>query len=129
MAFKLKASLIAVLTLLVFGMASARAQTAGTLSDRLSYSEFWRLIGTLSENNGTFQSENLLSNEVDFVNTAATLKQTMKPGGVYLGVGPEQNFNYIAAIRPRIAFIIDIRRQNMLEHLMYKAVFELSQIG
>jgi hypothetical protein len=48
------------------------------------------------------------------------------PGGVYIGVGPEQNFTYIAAIQPGIAFIVDIRRQNMLEMLMYKALFELS---
>jgi hypothetical protein len=42
-------------------------------------------------------------------------------------VGPEQNFTYITALQPRIAFIIDIRRQNMLEHMMYKALFELSE--
>jgi hypothetical protein len=47
-------------------------------------------------------------------------------GGVYLGVGPEQNFNYIAAIRPPMAFIIDIRRENLLQHLLYKALFEIS---
>ena len=47
-------------------------------------------------------------------------------GGAYLGVGPEQNFTYIAKIRPRIAFIIDIRRQAIIQHLMYKAVFHLS---
>ena len=42
------------------------------------------------------------------------------------GVGPDQNFTYIAALRPKVAFIVDIRRQNMLLHLMYKALFELS---
>src|SRR5262249_18556850 len=40
--------------------------------------------------------------------------------------GPEQNFTYIAALQPSIAFIIDIRRQNLLQHLMYKAIFELA---
>jgi hypothetical protein len=44
-------------------------------------------------------------------------------GGAYLGVGPEQNFTYIALTRPEIAFIVDIRRQNMIEHLLYKAIF------
>jgi hypothetical protein len=97
-----------------------------TLPAQLSDNDFWKLIGTLSEDSGTFQSENLLSNETDFPKVMAALKRTAKPGGVYLGVGPEQNFNYIAAIRPKIALIIDIRRQNMLEHLMYKASFELS---
>jgi hypothetical protein len=47
-------------------------------------------------------------------------------GGVYLGVGPEQNLSYIAAIRPAMAFVIDIRRQAVMQHLMFKAVFELS---
>ena len=41
-------------------------------------------------------------------------------------MGPEQNFTYIAKIRPRIAFIVDIRRQAIIQHLMYKAVFHLS---
>ncbi len=50
----------------------------------------------------------------------------VKSGGVYLGVGPEQNFTYIAAVRPRLALIIDIRRGNLHEHLLYKALFELS---
>jgi hypothetical protein len=54
------------------------------------------------------------------------LKQLGASGGAYLGVGPEQNFTYIAKIRPRIAFIIDIRRQAMIQHLLYKAVFHLS---
>jgi len=54
------------------------------------------------------------------------LMNTVKPGGVYLGVAPEQNFTYIAALQPKIAFIFDIRRDMMLEHLMYKAIFEMS---
>src|SRR5690606_8855031 len=47
-------------------------------------------------------------------------------GGAYIGVGPEQNFTYIAAIRPSVAFIIDIRRQAVVQHLLFKALFELS---
>jgi hypothetical protein len=54
------------------------------------------------------------------------LKELTKSGGVYMGVGPEQNFTYIVALEPKIAFITDIRRQNMLELMMYKAFFELS---
>ena len=45
---------------------------------------------------------------------------------MYLGVGPEQNFTYIVALRPKLAFIVDIRRGNMNEHLLYKAFIELS---
>jgi len=54
------------------------------------------------------------------------LTRTTGTGGVYLGVGPEQNFTYIAALQPKIAFIVDIRRQNMLQHLLYKSVIERS---
>ncbi len=54
------------------------------------------------------------------------LTRTVKPGRVYMGVGPEQNFTYIAATRPAMAFIIDVRRGNLQLHLMYKALFELS---
>jgi hypothetical protein len=54
------------------------------------------------------------------------LTKTVAPGGVYLGVGPDQNFTYIAAIEPRMAFITDIRRGNLLVQLMYKALVELS---
>jgi hypothetical protein len=52
--------------------------------------------------------------------------KTVKRQGVYLGVGPEQNFTYIAALRPSMAFIVDIRRGNLDVHLLYKALFELS---
>ncbi len=52
--------------------------------------------------------------------------QISKQNGVFLGVGPEQNFTYIAALQPRMAFILDIRRGNLDLHLMYKALFELS---
>jgi hypothetical protein len=45
---------------------------------------------------------------------------------VYIGVGPEQNFSYIARLRPAMALIVDIRRENLSLHLMYKALFELS---
>jgi hypothetical protein len=51
---------------------------------------------------------------------------TARPGRAYLGVGPEQNFTYIAAVKPAIAFIVDVRRGNLRLHLMYKAIFELS---
>jgi hypothetical protein len=67
-----------------------------------------------------------VSNEIAFQQVIPTLKQMIKPGGVYLGVGPEQNFTYIAAVQPKMAFVIDIRRQNMLLHLMYKGIIETS---
>jgi hypothetical protein len=98
----------------------------GSLPARLSDQEFWNLITELSEPNGSFRSDNLLSNEARFQFVIPELMQIAKPGGVYIGVGPEQNFTYIAAIRPALAFIVDIRRGNLNLHLVYKALFELS---
>jgi hypothetical protein len=92
----------------------------------LTDKEFWDLSESMSEPNGSFQSDNLLSNEIVFGRIVPELIARTKPGGVYLGVGPEQNFTYMAAIRPRIAFITDIRRGNLHMQLMYKALFELS---
>jgi hypothetical protein len=83
------------------------------------------MVTDFSEAGGAFQAE-FMSNEDSSQFVIPALKATTRRGGVYIGVGPEQNFTYIAAIRPRIAFVLDIRRDNMLEHLMYKAVFELS---
>jgi hypothetical protein len=88
--------------------------------------EFWRIVTQLSEAGGIFQAQ-LMSNEDSAQFVIPALQDRTKPGGVYIGVGSEQNFTYIAAIKPRLAFIIDIRRDNLLEHLMYKALFEMSK--
>jgi len=96
------------------------------LPTQLSDTEFWRLVSTSSEDGGGFLSENLVSNELGYPYIIPSLKDRVPAGGAYMGVGPEQNFTYMAAIQPSIAFVIDIRRQNMIEHLLYKAIFELS---
>ena len=80
----------------------------------------------MSEEGGSFPSENFVSNEKAYQYVIPTLQRTLTPNGVYLGVGPEQNFTYIANLKPRMAVIFDIRRQNAMLHLMYKALFELS---
>ena len=46
--------------------------------------------------------------------------------GVYLGVAPDQNFTYIVALKPSIAFIVDIRHQNAMQHLLFKALIAMS---
>jgi hypothetical protein len=111
------------------------APVAGDVQDSLPVSisdrEFWALTEQFSEPDGYFRSnsgspDNLLSNEGTVSVMAATVADRVKPGGVYLGVGPEQNFTYIAAMRARIAFITDIRRGNLQLHLLYKAHFEMS---
>ena len=92
------------------------------LTDR----QFWDLSRDSSEMDGVFRSDNLLSNETSFQYIIPDLLKTAKQGRVYLGVGPEQNFTYIAALKPAMAIIIDIRHGNLDVHLLYKALFELS---
>ena len=99
---------------------------ADTLPKQLSDRTFWKLVEDISEPGGFFRSDNFLSNETTYQEPIPELRKRSSPDGVYLGVGPDQNFTYITALRPRMAFVIDIRRQNMIEHLMYKALIEAS---
>lgn len=107
---------------LVIGLTAAAASLPARLGDQ----EFWRLVSDSSEPDGVFRSDNLLSNELGFQFVVPELARTTKAGRVYLGVGPEQNFTYIVATKPAMAFIVDIRRGNLDLQLMYKALFELS---
>jgi hypothetical protein len=100
---------------------------ADNLPKQLSDRAFWKLVTDFSEPDGFFRSDNFISNETTFQEVIPELAKRVSPNGVYLGVGPDQNFAYITALHPRMAFIIDIRRQNMLEHLMYKAIIEMSE--
>ena len=108
------------------GFSQTSTAPVNTLPTRLSDQAFWKLVTDLSEPNGSFRSDNLVSNEIRFQWVLPELTRTVRPGGVYLGVGPEQNFTYIAALRPKLAFILDVRRGNVDLHLMYKALFELA---
>lgn len=103
--------------------ATGHDKTLGRLAD----TEFWSLMTRLSEPDGHFRSDNLVSNELKFQWVIPEMLRRERPGGVYIGVGPEQNFTYIAALKPRLAFIVDVRRGNTDLHLMYKALFELSR--
>jgi hypothetical protein len=117
---------LAFLTLFVMLLVPARPITAAELPLQLSDEEFWKLVTDFSESGGYFRSDNFVSNETTFQFVIPELKNTIKPGGVYMGVGPDQNFTYIVNLEPKISFILDIRRQNMLQHLMYKALIEMS---
>jgi hypothetical protein len=97
-----------------------------TIPERISDEVYWRMVSDFSEPGGFFRSDNFVSNEITFQWVVPELAKTTRTGGVYLGVGPDQNFTYIVAMQPRIAFIVDIRRQNMLHHLLYKALIEMS---
>jgi hypothetical protein len=117
----------------VFACAAAAALPAAqrpaghaALPARLTDREFWRLSTEFSEPNGFFRSDNLTSNELLFLRVLDDLVARTRPGGVYLGVGPEQNYTYMAATRPAMAIIFDIRRGNLNLQLMYKALFELA---
>ena len=87
---------------------------------------FASIISRLSEPGGDFGGDNLISNEQSYLHVLPALEQARVTGGAYLGVGPDQNFSYIAAIKPDVAFIIDIRRDNLLLHLLFKAIFALA---
>src|SRR5687767_7973542 len=96
------------------------------IPERLDDSTFWSMVNELSEPGGYFHSDNFVSNELGFQYVIPEMLSDVGTGGVYVGVGPDQNFTYVSAMRPRIAFIVDIRRQNMLQHMMYKALIEMS---
>jgi hypothetical protein len=121
------AGIAAVVLLLSVSFEIAAAARSVTLSDR----EFWKMVVDFSEpgqpfrSSGAVRTDNLISNEAGFQRIIPALQRTVGRG-VYLGVGPEQNFTYIAALKPEMAFIIDIRRENLSLHLMYKALFEMS---
>lgn len=117
--------LVAAAIALVFTHAPRAA--AQELPSKLADSTFWKLITDFSEPGGYFRSDNFVSNEMAFQYVIPTLQKTTQPGGVYLGVGPDQNFTYIVGLKPKLAFIFDIRRGNLQEHLMYKAVIEQSE--
>lgn len=89
-----------------------------------SDSAFAALIERLSEPGGYFDTDNLISNETSYLHVLGALENRGLDGGAYVGVGPDQNFSYIATLRPSIAFVIDVRRDNMLQHFMFKALFE-----
>lgn len=84
------------------------------------------LVARLSEPGGYFDTDNLISNEPSYLHVLGGLRALGVTGGAYIGVGPDQNFSYIAEIRPAVAYLIDIRRDNLLEHLLFKAIFTLA---
>jgi hypothetical protein len=66
---------------------------------------------------GLFSLDNFVSNETSY--QWGFRVSDHRDGGVYLGVGPDRNFT-ISSRCHKIAFILDIRRQNILTHLMYR---------
>ena len=93
---------------------------------QVSVEQFGQYIRDWSEPEGYFDSDNFITNETSYLHVVDQLEQHVKAGGVYLGVGPDQNLSYIVHTRPMVAIITDIRRQNMLQHLWFKALFAMS---
>lgn len=118
-------------TLSVCGASFAQSEPAhGPAAARrpaISRADFSRMVRLFSEQEGSFPSENFVSNETGYLYIVDKLRQMGVSGGAYIGVGPEQNFTYIAKVRPEIAFIVDIRREAIIQHLMYKAIFQMAQ--
>ena len=108
-------------------MLDVRFASYGALPDSLGLSDFVRIMTEFSEPAGHFPGDNFVTNETSYLHVVPTVVELGSPGGVYIGVGTEQNFSYIAATRPEIAFIVDIRRENLLQHLLYKAIFALAR--
>lgn len=119
---RLAASLLLLLTAAVAVWHVAAAPAAITVTRP----QFAQYVQSLSEPEGYFDTDNFISNETSYLHVVPELKRVVKPGNVYVGVGPDQNFPYIAHTQPALAIVVDIRRQNMLQHLLYKALFELS---
>ncbi len=95
--------------------------------DRIPLAELRRLWVELSESEGYFDSDNFISNEATYLRVLPSLERLQVRGGAYLGVGPDQNYSYVAQIQPEIVILMDIRRQNALQHFYYKALMQLSR--
>jgi hypothetical protein len=108
-------------------LAMSLAAARDSSRDQIPASAFSKLIQDFSEEEGYFFSDNIISNEDGYLTILNKLRELRVAGGAYIGVGPEQNFTYIAKTRPAIAFLVDIRRQAIIQHLMYKALFHLSK--
>ena len=102
----------------------AQVATSRGAIPALSDSAWGALVLSLSEEGGYFDTDNLISNERSYLHVLAPLRRM--GGGAYVEVGPDQSFSYLAAARPAVAFLIDIRRDNLLQHLLLRSLFALS---
>lgn len=116
-------TLLFVLLLLSF----TPAKFAQRPDEKARRDDFAELTSRLSEKAGYFGSDNLISNELSYQHVLGKLSKMNISGGAYLGVGPDQNYTYIAQIKPRIAIMVDIRRDAVLQHLLYKSLMMMSR--
>ncbi len=121
-----KPAILVLLVLSGHGSAFSPPGVEVTKTVEISRPGFSSLIKDLSEPEGYFDTDNFISNEKGYLKVLPLFAKLGAGGGVYLGVGPDQNFSYIVEIQPELAIIVDIRRQNLMEHHFFKALFELS---
>ncbi|MCH7782244.1 hypothetical protein IID62_04190 [candidate division KSB1 bacterium] len=88
--------------------------------------KFSEMVNSMSESGGYFRSDNWVTNEWTYLDIIEPMKKLEIEGGVYIGVASNQNFTYIANIKPDLVFFVDIRHQNKMQHLVYKILFELA---
>ena len=118
---------IALAIVVLLATAGALLGRSGAQNRAQPASLFARQIADLSEKGGYFDTDNLVSNEGSYLQVLPDLRRRQLSGGAYIGVGPDQNFTYIAQVHPSVAFIIDVRRDNLLLHLLFKALFGLAR--
>jgi hypothetical protein len=120
---------LAAAALLLVGPAAATHDALvipGVATAPRSDTTFAAVVARLSEPGGYFDSDNLVSNEASYLHVLGRLRAIGVRGGAYIGVGPDQNFSYLVHVKPRIALMIDIRRDNLLMHLLYKSIFSIA---
>jgi hypothetical protein len=117
-----------ILSLFALVLLTATPKTIAQKADETpKRNDFAQLVSRLSERAGYFGSDNLVSNELSYQHVLGKLSKMNVSGGAYLGVGPDQNFTYIAQVKPRIAIMVDIRRDSLLQHLLFKTIFMMSR--
>src|SRR5215831_6875623 len=119
-----KSGLLAALVAAALAVAASRAPRVVAAEPSLTDREFRTLVTSLSEQGGTFVTDNIVSNEIALQDVLPELERAHR--GAYIGVGPEQNLTYVTALKPSIAFVVDLQRGNLLLQLLYKALIEMS---
>ncbi len=107
--------------------ASITPVDAATTTALMRDEELGALIARLSETPGDFPSDNYVTNETSLLDVAPALRNPALKGRAYVGVGPEQNLTYLALLEPAVAYIVDIRRGNLLEFMVFRGCFEASR--
>jgi hypothetical protein len=84
------------------------------------------VIEVLSEPETGRPADNLMTNEDSFPRVCGELARRAPAGGVYVGVGPDQNLTYLAHARVELGFVVDYRRRNLRLHLLHRALLALA---